>query len=97
MHGMTVYAICRNCAEVHPASLPCPGCASFGSDRMRTADAPVAAQTPAVAPGLEPLPRALQPHPHHPVARPLLRMSSVVVSAYFFAVLVLVIAVLAQV
>ncbi len=87
---MRVYSICRKCAEVHPAALECPVCA-IGTF-------PVAAL---------PVIRARRPAPDQvgpsafpsdgsPARRGMARASALVVSAYLFAVVVLLLAVFAQ-
>jgi hypothetical protein len=87
---MRAYSICRNCAEVHPAELECPACAG-----------------PMVRAPARPIIRSRRVDDdagaHHPVAPPpaqvrrgVVRASTVVVSAYVFAVVVLLLAVFAQ-
>ena len=87
---MRAYSICRNCAEVHPAELECPGCASpmvrapaRPVIRSRRVDDEIGGQHPVAPPPAQ-------------VRRGVVRASTVVVSAYVFAVVVLLLAVFAQ-
>ena len=87
---MRVYSICRKCAEVHSAELECPGCA-IGTLPARSV----------------PIIRSRRPEPEtagpssfpsdgSSVRRGVVRASALVVSAYLFAVVVLLIAVFAR-
>lgn len=89
---MRVYAICRNCAEVHPAELECPACAA-------------GARLPAPPP--RPVVRSRRQRDDHAVPgsfasdgslsrRGVRRATAFVVSAYVVAVVVLLLAVFAQ-
>ena len=84
---MRLYSICRNCAEVHLAEMECPACrpARHMAPRAPAAALPPNRRDHERVPALEPAP-----------ARGLLRASTVVVSAYLLAVLVLILAVVAQ-
>ena len=88
---MRLYSICRNCAEVHPVESACPACHPLP-------------HTALAAPGRTPrharhrdqadamMIAAVEPAP----SRGLWRASTVVVSAYVLAVVVLILAVVAQ-
>jgi hypothetical protein len=88
---MRVYSICRKCAEVHPADLECPICA-IGT-------LPLAAPLPVVR-ARRPVPEQAGPSAFpsdgSPARRGVARASALVVSAYVFAVVVLLLAVFAQ-
>jgi hypothetical protein len=84
---MRWFTICRNCAEVHPAEMECPACRP-AAHIARPAPAAAAIVAPRVRDRVAPL----EPTP----ARRLLRASTLVVSAYLLAVLVLILAVVAQ-
>jgi hypothetical protein len=87
---MRVYSICRKCAEVHPAELECPACAI--ATVQRVAPVPVIrARRKADQVG----PSAF-PSDGSPARRGMARASALVVSAYVFAVVVLLLAVFAQ-
>lgn len=88
---MRVYSICRKCAEVHPAELECPGCRAIGTKPARAL----------------PVIRSRRPDDDRPAPasfpsdgsiarRGVVRASALVVSAYVFAVVVLLLAVFAQ-
>lgn len=83
---MRLFSICRNCAEVHPVEIECPACHPVAHMARPVARSPRRARDQAAS-----LP-ALEPAPSHR----LLRASTVVVSAYLLAVLVLILAVVAQ-
>jgi hypothetical protein len=88
---MRVYSICRKCAEVHPADLDCPFCA-IGTFPLRAPVPVIRARRPApdqVGP-------SAFPSDGTPTRRRVMRASALVVSAYVFAVVVLLLAVFAQ-
>jgi hypothetical protein len=80
---MRLFSICRNCAEVHPVETACPAC----PPRPHTRDTAAVELRPR-----RPARAALEPAP----SRSLWRASTVVVSAYVLAVVVLILAVFAQ-
>lgn len=88
---MRVYSICRKCAEVHPAELECPACA-IGTFPIGVVHAPVVRARRPVA---DPIGPSAFPSDGSP-ARRVARASALVVSAYVFAVVVLLLAVFAQ-
>ena len=86
---MRVFSICRKCAEVHLAELECPGCAigTLPAPQrilLRSRRAPDEPAAPSFAADSS-LAR-----------RGMIRASTLVVSAYVFAVVVLLLAVFAQ-
>ena len=87
---MRVYSICRKCAEVHSAELECPGCA-IGT---------LPARPLPIIRSRRPAPEAAGPSAFPSDGssgrRGVVRASALVVSAYLFAVVVLLIAVFAQ-
>jgi hypothetical protein len=88
---MRVYSICRKCAEVHPAELDCPACA-IGTF-------PIAAPVPVIRarrPVADEVGASAFPSDGSPARRGMARASALVVSAYVFAVVVLLLAVFAQ-
>lgn len=87
---MRVYSICRKCAEVHPAELECPGCCAIGTRPARAL--PVIRSR---RPDDRPAPASF-PSDGSIARRGVVRASALVVSAYVFAVLVLLLAVFAQ-
>ena len=84
---MRLYSICRNCAEVHPVELACPSCHPLPHTAPAVPARPRARPRDDAA-----LIAALEPPP----SRGLWRASTVVVSAYVLAVVVLILAVVAQ-
>ena len=87
---MRVYSICRKCAEVHPAEMECPGCCAIGTLPARALPV-VRSRRPAD----HPVPGSY-PSDGSMARRGVVRASALVVSAYVFAVLVLLLAVFAQ-
>jgi hypothetical protein len=88
---MRVYSICRKCAEVHPADLECPVCA--------VGTFPLAARLPVIRarrPAADQVGPSAFPSDGSPARRGMARASALVVSAYVFAVVVLLLAVFAQ-
>ena len=90
---MRVYSICRKCAEVHPAELDCPGCCAIDTLAVRVASPIVRSRRPRAADDSAP---ASFPSDGAPGRRRVARASAFVVSAYVFAVVVLLLAVFAQ-
>lgn len=86
---MRLFSICRNCAEVHPVETACPACHPLPHMAR-----PAPGRTPPHRRGGDeaaPLP-AVEPAR----SRGMWRASTVVVSAYVLAVVVLILAVFAQ-
>ena len=90
---MRVYSICRKCAEVHLAELECPGCCAIGTLAARVPTPIVRPRRQRAADDAAP---ASFPSDGAPGRRGVVRASAFVVSAYVFAVLVLLLAVFAQ-
>lgn len=88
---MRVYSICRKCAEVHLADLECPSCA-IGTSPSRV-PAPILRPR---RPRVDDAAPASFPSDGSPARRRVVRASAFVVSAYVFAVVVLLLAVFAQ-
>jgi hypothetical protein len=88
---MRVYSICRKCAEVHPAELECPACA-IGALPIAAPVRVIRARRP-VADQVGP---SAFPSDGSPSRRGMARASALVVSAYVFAVVVLLLAVFAR-
>ncbi len=88
---MRVYSICRKCAEVHPAELDCPGCCAIGTLPARALPVIRARRRDddAAAPASFPSDGSI-------ARRGVVRASALVVSAYVFAVVVLLVAVFAR-
>ena len=89
---MRVYSICRKCAEVHLAELECPGCCAIGA-------VPAWPPVPVVRPRRPVVEEAAASSFASDTSlarRGVVRASAFVVSAYVFAVLVLILAVFAQ-
>ncbi|HUS64735.1 MAG TPA: hypothetical protein VMZ28_09350 [Kofleriaceae bacterium] len=85
---MRLFSICRNCAEVHPVETACPAChplPHLAAAAGRTPPYRRARDEAAPLPALEPA-----------RSRGMWRASTVVVSAYVLAVVVLILAVFAQ-
>lgn len=89
---MRVYSICRKCAEVHPAELECPTCCAVGTFRPVRAAPIIRPRRPAPADA----PPASFASDGSLARRGVVRASALVVSAYVFAVVVLLLAVFAQ-
>ena len=88
---MRIYSICRKCAEVHPAELECAGCCAIGTLPARPAAPVIRSRRPAPEAGPSSFPS------DGTIARfGMARASALVVSAYLFAVVVLIIAVFAR-
>ena len=90
---MRVYSICRKCAEVHLAELECPGCCAIGTLAVRVASPVVRPRRQRAADDAAP---ASFPSDGALARRGVVRASAFVVSAYVFAVVVLLLAVFAQ-
>ena len=91
---MRVYSICRKCAEVHPADLECPSCCAIGTSAAARVQSPVV--RPRRQRAADDAAPASFPSDGAPGRRGLFRASAFVVSAYVFAVVVLLLAVFAQ-
>lgn len=89
---MRVYSICRKCAEVHLAELECPGCCAIGTVPARPPVPIVRPRRPVV----EDAAASSFPSDASLARRSVVRASAFVVSAYVFAVVVLILAVFAQ-
>jgi hypothetical protein len=89
---MRVYSICRKCAEVHSAELECPACCAIGTLPARSV--PIIRSRRPAPDGAGP---SSFPSDGSIARRGVVRASALVVSAYLFAVVVLLIAVFARV
>ena len=85
---MRMFSICRNCAEVHPAEMECPACHPLAHTAARTPPARTRRRERDLA---APIP-AVEPSPQ----RRLVRASTVLVSLYVTAVVLLLLVVAAQ-